>query len=316
MLWGRAASRCSFCRLELVMDSSATDDESLIGEACHRVASSADGPRGDSSLSMPQRDKYSNLILLCNVHHKQVDDQHASFTISRLQDIKAVHEDWVKQALKLDSAKQHDSEVMAGYVEEWAKRIELDDWMYWTSGTMCHGIPVIGSSQFKALKDVRQWILSRVWPSGYTPLVAALLNFRLVAQDFCLVFVRHSIENAGEYWTEKFYRQDCDWTQERENTLLALFDAHVGLVQHLMVELTRAANLISQTVRETLLPSYRISEGVALLEAGPYSDMTFTKHRPEYTMEERRVRPYPGLAAFRTSRFKRALHFGRAEDET
>ena len=142
-----------------------------------------------------------------------------------------------------------------------------------------------------------------------------MLNFRLVAQDFCLVFERHSIENADEYRTEKFYRQDADWTAERERTLLAQFDAHVGLVQDLMVELTRAANLVSQTVRETLLPTYRIPEGVALLEGGPYSSMTFTKYRPEYTAVEREDRPYPGLAAFKKARFDRALHFGHPEDE-
>ena len=279
------------------------------------VASSPDGPRGDSPLTAIQRDKYSNLILLCNVHHKQVDDQFTTFTLMRLQEIKTQHEDWVKRALSFDPAQQRNAEVMAGYVEDWAKRIELDVWMYWASGIMCHGLPIIGVAKLSALKDVRQWILSRVWPSGYEPLVAALLNFRLVAQDFCHVFANHSVEVAEEYRTEKFYQQRGEWSQERERILLAQFDAHVGLVQDLMVELTRAANLVSQTVRETLMPTYRIAEGVALLEGGPYSDMTFTKYRPEYTAEERTDRPYPGLAAFMTLRFERALHFGHPEDE-
>ena len=78
MLWGLAASRCAFpdCRhRELVMDANQTDDESLVGDACHIVAHSPTGPRADPSLTPEQRDHYDNLILLCKVHHKQVDDQ-------------------------------------------------------------------------------------------------------------------------------------------------------------------------------------------------------------------------------------------------
>jgi hypothetical protein len=77
MLWGRAANRCSFpgCRRELVIDATETDDEALVGDACHIVGDSADGPRGNSSLTDEERDKYANLLLLCKVHHKEIDDQ-------------------------------------------------------------------------------------------------------------------------------------------------------------------------------------------------------------------------------------------------
>jgi hypothetical protein len=49
MLWGRAASRCSFpdCRRELVIDSLETGDPSLVGKAAHIVAEQPSGPRGD-----------------------------------------------------------------------------------------------------------------------------------------------------------------------------------------------------------------------------------------------------------------------------
>jgi len=48
MLWGRAAGRCSMpeCRQPLVIDSTETDNEALIGDMCHIVAESEDGPRG------------------------------------------------------------------------------------------------------------------------------------------------------------------------------------------------------------------------------------------------------------------------------
>ncbi len=42
-------------------------------DIAHIRASSPSGPRFDSALSKPQRDEFSNLILLCTVHHKTVD---------------------------------------------------------------------------------------------------------------------------------------------------------------------------------------------------------------------------------------------------
>ncbi len=102
MLWGRAASRCAFphCRRELVMDSNAIDQASLVGQECHIVAKEKDGPRGNSPLSQKQRDEYENLLLLCNIHHKLIDDQPNTYTVESLQQIKAAHEQWVRECLQ------------------------------------------------------------------------------------------------------------------------------------------------------------------------------------------------------------------------
>jgi hypothetical protein len=65
MLWGRGAGRCSMpeCRQPLVIDCTETDNEALIGDMCHMVAESEDGPRGQSPLRREERDQYDNLIL-------------------------------------------------------------------------------------------------------------------------------------------------------------------------------------------------------------------------------------------------------------
>ncbi len=102
MLWGRAASRCAFpdCRRELVIDGNAADKASLFGEACHMVAKEPEGPRGDSPLTSKQRDEYDNLLLLCNIHHKVVDDQPNTYPVERLKVMKAEHEQWVRESLQ------------------------------------------------------------------------------------------------------------------------------------------------------------------------------------------------------------------------
>lgn len=96
MVWGRAAHRCSFpdCNLDLVVDEVDTDDPSLIGEICHIVGQKPDGPRGNHPMPLEQRDLYSNLLLICNNHHKVVDDNPSTYTTDMLQDMKRKHEEW------------------------------------------------------------------------------------------------------------------------------------------------------------------------------------------------------------------------------
>lgn len=303
------------CRKELVMDATETDDESLVGEACHIVAQSDDGPRGDSPISPEQRDKFANLILLCNIHHKQIDDQFIAFPVERLLTIKSDHEIWVRAQLGFDAQKQRDDETYAGYIEEWGARLELDDWRFWASAIMCNGRPSLRNDRYLALQEIRVWLLSRVWPKRYVKLEAALTNFRMVAQDFGLVFNKHAKPfGKDSSMTDNFYQHE-PWDEERERKLLAKFEAHVGLVEDLMLELTRAVNYVCDMVRSEFLPSYRVHEGIALIDSGPYSDFRFKTFRVEYLGTERTEQPYPGLTEFKKVRFSRDLCIGHEADE-
>lgn len=48
-------------------------------------------------------DDPKNLILLCLIHHKMVDDQHETYTVEMLQQLKTNHENWVSLALVVDN---------------------------------------------------------------------------------------------------------------------------------------------------------------------------------------------------------------------
>ena len=92
ILWSKAASHCSLCRVQLAGEATDTDDASVFGEEAHIVARSPGGPRGrqyDDDI-----DGYDNLILLCSRHHKEVDDQVIAYTEARLLEIKRDHEAW------------------------------------------------------------------------------------------------------------------------------------------------------------------------------------------------------------------------------
>jgi hypothetical protein len=77
-----------------------------VGDEAHIVARSAGGPRA-GLLDESKLDTYDNLILLCKVDHKTVDDQPSEYTIERLHEVKSQHEAWVRQTLGQESSSPH-----------------------------------------------------------------------------------------------------------------------------------------------------------------------------------------------------------------
>jgi hypothetical protein len=99
ILWGRSGNRCAICRHELVIDASSLDDESVIGEECHVVSGKDHGPRYDTEYAAERIDEPENLILLCRIHHKMVDDQYETYNADVLSKLKVNHENWVSTTL-------------------------------------------------------------------------------------------------------------------------------------------------------------------------------------------------------------------------
>lgn len=99
ILWGRSGNRCSICKHEIVVDATQEDDESVIGDECHIISPHVGGPRHDTTFPKDQLDSYDNLILLCRIHHKMVDDQKDTYTTEILRQIKSNHEKWVTEKL-------------------------------------------------------------------------------------------------------------------------------------------------------------------------------------------------------------------------
>ncbi len=95
LLWGRSGNRCAICRKELISNHTAKDDESIVGDECHIISKESNGPRHDPNFPKDKIDNYGNLILLCKVHHKIIDDQEKRFTTNKLHEIKKEHENWV-----------------------------------------------------------------------------------------------------------------------------------------------------------------------------------------------------------------------------
>jgi hypothetical protein len=94
-LWGKAGGRCEYdgCNERLWLDS-LTQVEFNTAYIAHIIADSPDGPRGDKVLSPKLKADLSNLMLLCDRHHRLIDkEQVKEHTVERLLETKRRHED-------------------------------------------------------------------------------------------------------------------------------------------------------------------------------------------------------------------------------
>ncbi|MFC2707147.1 MAG: HNH endonuclease, partial [Neisseria sp.] len=73
--WGQCAARCCICKRELIKKNERNSRKlTLVGEIAHIVGSKQSAPRGESDLTQQERDDVDNLMLLCQEHHKEIDD--------------------------------------------------------------------------------------------------------------------------------------------------------------------------------------------------------------------------------------------------
>jgi hypothetical protein len=100
----RSGNVCAFpdCRLLLTAEGPPGDPVVVLGQMAHIVAESPDGPRGESPLTLQQRNSYENLILLCSPHHQFIDAEAnvPKYTVERLHAMKEAHERWVEQTMR------------------------------------------------------------------------------------------------------------------------------------------------------------------------------------------------------------------------
>jgi hypothetical protein len=68
------------------------DQDTVVAEIAHILAASPGGARYDATQEDDDRAEISNLMVLCDRHHKVIDSQRAKYTPQVLQEMKAEHE--------------------------------------------------------------------------------------------------------------------------------------------------------------------------------------------------------------------------------
>lgn len=102
LVWALSAGHCSFpgCVVRAVVYETPVDAATVIAEVAHIHAYEDDGPRADLTLSLKERNRYPNLLLLCPTHHTLVDKQFKTYTAEMLRRWKRDTEKKVADALR------------------------------------------------------------------------------------------------------------------------------------------------------------------------------------------------------------------------
>lgn len=108
MLWGKAAGRCQYegCNKPLWHDQ-LTKAAFNIAYIAHIIADKPNGPRGDVVLSDKLKADISNLILMCDEHHRLIDKKDiAGHSVDRLKTMKERHEKRIELFSSIDDDKR------------------------------------------------------------------------------------------------------------------------------------------------------------------------------------------------------------------
>lgn len=108
LLWGMAAGRCQYegCNRPLFYDE-LTKHGFNSAYIAHIIADKPDGPRGHPVLSEQLKDDLSNLMLLCDAHHRLVDKiKVAEHPAERLREMKARHEQRIELLTSIQAERQ------------------------------------------------------------------------------------------------------------------------------------------------------------------------------------------------------------------
>lgn len=107
-LWVAAGGRCQYpgCNIALYRDD-VTLAEMNRSYIAHIVADSPGGPRGDKELSPKLAKEFSNLMLLCDTHHRLIDREDvAGHPVEHLERFKKDHEERIDHVTGLDSKRK------------------------------------------------------------------------------------------------------------------------------------------------------------------------------------------------------------------
>ncbi len=108
ILWGKSGGRCEYegCNKPLWLDS-LTKSEFNTAYIAHIIADQPNGPRGDAELSDNLKNDISNLMLMCDEHHRLIDREDVDgHPVERLREMKNKHEKRIEILTSITDEKQ------------------------------------------------------------------------------------------------------------------------------------------------------------------------------------------------------------------
>ena len=232
-LWGRAAGRCEYegCNTPLWIDA-VTKFEFNVAYIAHIIADSPDGPRGDPTLSKQLESDISNLMLLCDPHHRLIDKEDvASHSVERLRAMKAAHERRIEIVSGIDTNRQSHillyganiGELSAPVSYPMAARAMLPDWYPAETTPLSLGMKNSSfedkTSEFWEIESthLRNMMTRLVRPQLGTGTIQHLSIFALAPQPLLMLlgFLLSDLHAAEVY---QLHREPRDWRWQEDPT--------------------------------------------------------------------------------------------------
>jgi nucleoside phosphorylase len=212
-----------------------------------------------------------------------------------------------------------DEGVRGFYLEaatKWADMVAVGSWPAWTQN-LVQAMPRISVAQYDALHDASQWLTARYWPAdGGKHLGDAFENFLAVLTDFIRVFDKHcESDQAGTSLRLQQFYKIHPFDFEQRQALLAEHEFYRDLIGDLVLELSRAANLVFRRIRDHVDPGFRLDIGEVIVSTPYRYDFSYEVVKPKYiAAEEILPRPYKMLDLFLLERAERDVSFGVGKD--
>ena len=245
------------CRSKLVVDASeaVSSRNVLIGKNCHIVAEQHRGPRGGSILSIEDRNRYPNLILLCSNHHDIIDADPTSWPVELLHQIKTDHEIWVETQLT-ESHKSKADELYSTIINAATEGLFLSRWEIVSDHAirdMIYDNFVEGANHFCEL------VFKANWPGERVELENAIKNLAGRVDSY----MKHYMTLA-HMRNEKVWAEDKTWKRVWRNDYDEYAESSKRwqkMSSDLLLNIIVALNKYADEVRKSINPDYFFLQG-------------------------------------------------------
>ncbi|HRG76368.1 MAG TPA: hypothetical protein PLX69_17550 [Leptospiraceae bacterium] len=199
ILWVKAAARCSICRISVLIEADSPSSKTLIGETCHIVGEKlTEGPRHESNLSLSERNRYPNLILLCANHHTEIDNDVKKYTVEKLHQIKSDHELWI-ETLRTENEDSAAKKLYSSLINSITEELRLYKWENISDNALrC----LLHSETIQGMRNTTIKLNRIQWPGEIMTLEKSIIELGNRLHIFIDHFMELGYERRRNIWAE------------------------------------------------------------------------------------------------------------------
>jgi hypothetical protein len=250
------------CRKPLVVFSEAGEAPKnvIVGEMAHIVGetNSENSPRGISALSEADRNRYSNLILLCGDHHTLIDKDEVGWPVERLHAVKREHELWVEA--QLGGLIEEELQVYHDFIDRVALAFDLENWEWLCDCLFRQIVPVNFPD---GVYQLRFEHFRAIMPGRDPAFESTLANLILRSHAYIEHYLSDAVSSPGDprIMARRRYRDVPEGDHKKRDELLQEHNKWDRNCTMLLFNCVYALNEFADAVRKNLRPTFFIRKG-------------------------------------------------------